>query len=229
MSVKGWTALIWALAIGTAAAAISTADTKRIHEASVVVRDVRDLPEKGIPDDLWNRARCVVVIPSLKKAAFGIGGEYGRGVMSCRRGDRWSAPLFMQLAKGSWGFQIGAQEIDLVLLVMNERGVEKMLNNNASLGADISVTAGPVGRTGTASTDAQFTAEILSYSKSRGLFAGVDLSGGVLRPDKDANTDAYGPGREPRDIVLSDVAAPPTAAEFLQALSAQARATSGKK
>ena len=231
MKVRTWAPLMWALSVGTAAAAISTAETTRLNDAATVVQELRDMPEKGIPDELWSRARCVVVIPSLKKAAFGIGGEYGRGVMSCRRQDSgWSAPLFMQLAKGSWGLQIGAEQVDLVLLVMNDRGAEKLLEDKVSLGADASVAAGPVGRSGTASTDAQFSAEILSYSRAQGVFAGIDISGGVLRPDADSNTDVFGPSRDPRDIVFgSDVIVPPAARGFLRALASEARATTGQK
>ena len=149
-------------------------------------------PDKDIPQDLWDKAKCVIVIPSLKKAAFGIGGEYGKGMMSCRHDAAWSAPVFMLLEKGSWGFQIGAESIDLVLLVMNERGMEKLLQDKVSLGADASVAAGPLGRTAQAATDAQMNAEIVSYSRAQGLFAGIDLSGGVLKADMDANRDLYG-------------------------------------
>jgi len=226
-------ALVWLTTIGmasTAPGSISTAEINRLRESATVVRELRGTPDKGIPDDLWNRTQCVVVIPSMKKAALGIGGEYGRGGMSCRQGSAWSAPLFMQLAKGSWGLQLGAEEVDLVLLVMNQRGAEKLLNNKVNLGADASVAAGPVGRTGTAGTDAQFSAEILSYSRSRGVFAGIDISGGVLRPDDDANTDVYGSGHDPRDIVMGKgVAAPAAARDFLQALGSEARATTGRK
>jgi SH3 domain-containing YSC84-like protein 1 len=153
----------WLMAIGTATAAISTAQLKRLENAAAVVRELRDQPDKGVPDKLWQRASCVIVIPDLKKAALGIGGEYGRGVMSCREGQRWSAPAFIQLAKGTWGAQIGGAEIDLVLLVMNRDGAEKLLNNKVSLGADASAAAGPVGRDAAAATDAQMSAEILSY------------------------------------------------------------------
>src|SRR5262245_9805417 len=127
----------------------------------------------------------------MKKAAFVVCGEYGSGVMSCRQANGWSAPVFMQLAKGSWGLQIGAEQTDLVLLVMNRRGLDKLLEDKVSLGADASVAAGPVGRSATAATDAQLGAEMLSYSRSQGLFAGINLSGGVLRPDKEAQTRAY--------------------------------------
>jgi lipid-binding SYLF domain-containing protein len=168
------------------------------------------------------------VIPGLKKAAFGIGGEFGRGVMSCRKGQQWSAPLFMELAKGSWGFQIGAAEIDLVLLVMNRDGAEKLLSNKVTLGTDASVAAGPVGRAAAAGTDLQLRAEILSYSRARGLFAGIDISGGVLRPDDDANTDVYGQKADAKAVVFGDTPAPPEARPWLQALVADSvRGTTG--
>jgi len=232
MKQKVSAALMLLLSAAAASAAISTAETKRLQEAAVVVRELRDVPDKGVPEDLWSRAQCVVVIPSMKKAAFGIGGEYGRGMMSCRTkegGTNWSAPLFMQLAKGTWGLQIGAAEVDLVMLVMNQRGAEKLLNNKVSLGADATVAAGPVGRAGSASTDAQFSAEILSYSRSRGAFAGIDLSGGVLKPDDDANADVYGQNRQPHDIVMGTAPVPTAAQDFVRSLSQEARATTGKK
>jgi len=214
----------------TAFAALSTAEQKRLREAATVISELRSTPEKGVPEDLWNKAECVSVIPSLKKAALGIGGEYGRGVMSCRTGDGWSAPLFLQLAKGSWGLQLGAEEVDLVLLAMNRRGIEKLLDNNVTLGAGASVAAGPVGRTANASTDIAMSAEMLAYSRARGVFAGIDISGGVLRPDKDANTDAYGANVSPRDVVFTKNVKPPEAArDFLATLSKQALATSGRK
>jgi lipid-binding SYLF domain-containing protein len=180
-----------ALLIATAAfAALSKDEVKRLEESSAILTELRTAPDKGIPEELWARAECVIVIPSMKKAAFVVGGEYGSGVMSCHNGNRWSAPVFMQLAKGSWGLQIGAEQIDLVLLVMNQRGVEKLLDDKVSLGGDASVAAGPVGRTANAATDAKLNAEMLAYSRSQGLFAGIDLSGGVLRPDKEADARA---------------------------------------
>src|SRR4051794_16765358 len=199
----------------TAAGAISAAEALRLANAANVVQAIRPT----IPDDLWARTRCAAVIPDVKKAAFIVGGEYGKGVMSCRNGEAWGAPVFMQLAKGSWGFQAGAEQVDLVLLVMNESGVQKLLRNKVNLGADASVAAGPMGRRGGVSTDAVVTAEILSYSRSKGLFAGIDLSGGILRPDEDANVDVYGKGSMPSAILATPQAsAPPEAASFLSAL-----------
>lgn len=218
----------WIFAVATVAAAISTAEVKRLQNAATVVRDMRNQPD-GVPQGLWQRADCVVVIPDLKKAALGVGGEYGRGVMTCKSGERWSAPVFMQLAKGSWGLQIGATEMDLVLLVMNRDGAGKMLSNKVSLGADASVAAGPVGRAAAAGTDAQMTAQILSYSRSRGVFAGIDISGGVLGPDKDANIDAYGAAADAKEIAFGTTPAPPEAQPLLKELTIGAVGTSGKK
>src|SRR5947209_7105926 len=173
------------LVASSAFATLSKDEIKRLNDAGTILSELRNSPDKAIPEELWSKAQCVVVIPSMKKAAFIVGGEYGSGVMSCRTND-WSTPVFMQLAKGSWGLQIGAEEVDLVLLVMNRRGVDKLLEDKVSLGADASVAAGPLGRSAAAATDAQLKAEMLSYSRSSGVFAGIDLSGGVLRPDKAA-------------------------------------------
>jgi lipid-binding SYLF domain-containing protein len=198
-----------------ASAAVSRAAAERLDTAARNVLDIRN----EIPDDVLNRARCVAVIPDLKKAAFIVGGEYGKGVMSCRAGNEWTPPVFLQLAKGSWGFQAGVEQVDLVLLVMNERGVQKLLQNKTNLGADASAAAGPVGRRAAVATDAMLTAEILSYSRSHGLFAGVDVSGGVLRPDEDTNHEVYGPRAEPRTLLASrQISAPPEARAFLDAL-----------
>lgn len=205
-----------------AGAAIGSSETARLASAAAVVQDLHTT----IPADYWSRARCVAVIPGLKKAAFIVGGEYGRGVMSCRSGDRWSAPVFMQLTKGSWGFQAGAENVDVVLLVMNEQGVQKLLQNKVTLGADASIAAGPVGAQAHASTDAASSAEILSYSRAHGAFAGIDLSGGVLRPDADANASVYSAAASPRTILASrEISAPTEAQGFLQALNAQSSST----
>src|SRR5437773_9725775 len=213
-----------------ALADLSSSDAKRLSEASTVVRELRAIPDKGIPEDTWNKAECVAVIPGLKKAAFGIGGEFGKGVVSCRSGKTWSAPLFLELGKGSAGFQIGAEQVDLVLLMMNRQGVDKLLDNKVNLGADASVAAGPVGRAASASTDARLTAEILAYSRAKGAFAGIDLSGGVLRPDKEANTHAYGGSVASRDVLFSNnVTAPPAAQALLRTLREESRATTGRK
>ena len=204
-----------AVAVAPLAAAVTAAQTRRIGDAATVLTDISAVPEKGVPQDLWNKASCVMVIPGMKKAAFVFGGEYGKGLMSCRRGNEWSAPLFMRLEKGSWGLQIGAQSIDLVLLVMNKTGAERLLANKVSLGAELSVAAGPVGRDARAATDANITAEILSYSRTQGLFAGINLSGGVLRADEDDNKDLYGVRVNPREVLLGDTVPMPAVAEPL--------------
>ena len=213
---------------GLVTAAASTDETSRLQNAATVVSALRTQPDNGIPEKLWQKAACVVVIPNLKKAAFGIGGEYGKGVMSCRKADGWGAPAFMELEKGSWGFQIGGTEIDLVLLVMNREGAAKLLNNKVSLGADASVAAGPAGRAAAASTDRQLSAEILSYSRAKGIFAGIDISGGVLRADKDANAGVYGPNTDTKDIAFGNAKPPVEAHAFLKELGRQAVGTSGK-
>src|SRR5436190_15776199 len=201
----------------SAGAAITASEAARLAAAARVIDEIRT----SIPQQYWDRARCVAVIPELKKAAFVFGGEYGKGVLSCRSGERWSAPVFLQLAKGRWGFQAGAEQVDVVLLVMNESGVQRLLQNKVNLGADASVAAGPIGRQGQIGTDAALTAEILSYSRAQGLFAGIDLSGGILRPDEDANNDIYGPGAAPRTILATrELSAPTQALPFLTALAA---------
>jgi len=212
-------------------AALSKDEEKRLSESAAILTELRDSADKGIPEELWKRAECVLVVPGLKKAAFIVGGEYGSGVMSCRNADRWSPPVFMQIAKGSWGAQIGAQEIDLVLLVMNRRGADKLLEDKVSLGADASVAAGPVGRSANAATDAHISAEMLAYSHSRGLFAGIDLSGGVLRPDKEADARAYGSQVTAHQVAenTANVTSPVAAKPFLDALSRDVRATTGRK
>ena len=193
-------------------------ESSRIHNAATVLQELHGTPDKDVPADLWEKAACVGVIPSLKKGAFIVGGEYGRGVMSCRKGAGWSAPMFLALEKGSWGFQAGGESIDLVLVFMNKSGVEKLLNNKVTIGADASAAAGPVGRTATAATDAQMKAQILSYSRSQGVFAGVSLSGGSLRPDTDANKDVYGADVQTRDILFGSVKTPAYAKEFMDSL-----------
>ncbi len=201
------------------AAAISTAQARRIEDAAAVLTAIHAVPDRDIPQELWDKAACVMVVPGLKKAAFVFGGEYGKGLMSCRLNGGWSAPIFMSLGKGSWGLQIGAQSIDLVLLVTSNKGVEKLLGNKVSLGAEMSVAAGPVGRDARVATDAAMQAEIFSYSRTQGLFAGINLSGGVIRGDDDDNRDLYGRTISPRDVLLGGtVASPGVAQPFMKAL-----------
>jgi lipid-binding SYLF domain-containing protein len=212
-------AMLLAFAGPTAAAD----ESSRLHNAAMVLNELHTTPDNDVPLDLWEKAECVAVIPSVKKAAFIFGGEYGRGVMACRNAGRWSAPMFLALEKGSWGFQAGAESIDLVLVFMNRSGVEKLLNNKVTLGADASAAAGPVGRSAHAATDAQMKAEILSYSRAQGVFAGINLSGGALRPDTDANKETYGAAGSPRDILFGSVKPPANAQAFMNSVRREAR------
>src|SRR3954468_24616891 len=208
----------------TVFAELSTGEQKRLTDAAGVVSAIRNT-DNGIPEDLWDKAACVIVIPDMKKAAFILGGEYGKGVMSCRTAEGWSSPVFMELEKGSWGFQAGAEEIDLVLLITDRDAAGKMLNNKVSLGADASVAAGPVGRAASASTTGTL-ATVLSYSRSKGLFGGINLSGGALKADQDSNTDAYG-NAVPEDVLNSSTPKLAAATAFVNTLGPSARATSG--
>jgi SH3 domain-containing YSC84-like protein 1 len=210
---------------------LKKSDIEKLNDAANVLTEIRSTPDKGIPDSIWNKAHCVVVIPGLKKAAFIVGGEHGSGVMSCRHGNTWGPPVFMEMTKGSAGLQAGVSSTDLVLVVMNQKGADRLLSNKVTLGADASIAAGPVGRTAGAGTDAQLTAEILSYSRSQGLFAGINLSGGSLNPDKSENERAYGAYASARDIALgtTPVKVTPEMQAFTNALERDVRATSGKK
>jgi len=198
---------------------MSSGQEKRLREAADVLYEIHQAPDKDIPGDLWDKAQCVAVIPGVKKVAFVLGGEYGKGVLSCRDGAGWTAPVFMMLSKGSIGFQIGGQSVDLVLLVMNDNGAKHLLEDKVALGAEASIAGGPVGRDTRAMTDVQLKAEMLSYSRTQGLFAGLDLTGGVLKPDTDDNEAAYGRRITPRDILITkSVKAPSQAAPFMRAL-----------
>lgn len=193
-------------------------DEDRLKDCGTVLKEILDIPD-DIPQDLLNKADCVVVYPSVLKAAFVVGGSYGRGAMTCRKGENftgaWGAPTMMALEGGSFGFQIGGQATDFVLLVMNESGARGILAGKVKLGGDASVAAGPVGRDASAETDVTLRSEILSYSRSRGLFAGVSLEGSTIRPDNKANEQIYGKKLEAKQIVLSDQVRVPAAAEQL--------------
>ena len=201
---------------------------KRLDAAADVITEIMAAPDKGIPQDLLGKAECVVVVPGLKKGAFIIGGKYGKGFMMCRKGGAgWSAPGSIRVEGGSFGFQIGGSETDVVLLVMNQKGAQKLLSSKFTLGADASAAAGPVGRTSSAATDAQMHAEILTYSRARGLFAGVSLEGATLRPDDDWNNELYGGAISNRTIVLGDTKAPAAAARLLSVLNKYSSRKSG--
>lgn len=193
---------------------------KRLNDAAIVFSEVMDAPDKGIPQELLEKAHCIVIVPDLKTAAFVVGGKYGKGYLSCRKtGAGWSAPGTVRIEGGSVGFQIGASSTDLIMLVMSERGADKLLASKFTLGAEGSVAAGPVGRTATAQTDAQMRADILSWSRSQGLFAGLALEGATLRQDLDDNATLYGKKLENRDIVTNGVGAPKAAAKLLALLN----------
>jgi lipid-binding SYLF domain-containing protein len=179
-------------------------DKERIHSASVVLKEILDIPD-DIPQDLMDRARCVIVMPSIVKAAFIVGGSYGHGVMVCRTGENydgpWGAPVMMALEGGSFGFQIGGEATDFVILVMNKHRADSLLHSKVKLGGDASIAAGPKGRTAEADTDVTLRAELFSYSRARGVFAGVSLEGSTLRPDGGANKALYGGDVSPEQIV----------------------------
>jgi lipid-binding SYLF domain-containing protein len=203
---------------------------KRLNEAATVLSEVMSAPDKGIPEDLLANAHCIVIVPGLKTAAFVGGAKYGKGYISCRKsnGTGWSAPGTVRIEGGSIGFQIGASETDLIMLVMNERGVDKLLSSKFTLGAEGSVAAGPVGRTATAQTDVQMHAEILSWSRSQGLFVGLALEGATLRQDLDDNATLYGEKLENRQIVKTAVPTPKAAEgliDLLNRYSARERTT----
>lgn len=204
----------------TTLAASDKAPGKRLHESAAVLQEIMSAPDKGIPEDLLAKAHCIVIVPGLKTAAFMVGGKYGKGYLSCRSTTGlWSAPATMRIEGGSVGFQIGGSTTDLVMLVMSERGAEKLLESKFTLGGEGSVAAGPVGRTVTAQTDAQMHADILSWSRAQGLFAGVALEGATLRQDLDDNATLYGKALTTRDIVQTAIRAPRDAASLMALLS----------
>ena len=193
---------------------------KRLQSAAQAFREVMGIPDKSIPQELLNKAECIVIVPDLKKGAFIVGGKYGRGFLSCRKKDGagWSAPGAIRIEGGSVGFQIGGSEMDVFMLVMNEKGVDRLLSTQFTLGGDATVAAGPVGRVAQAETDARLTAEILTWSRARGLFAGIALNGATLREDEDWNVELYGKPLKNREIVSGSVAAPKAAAALLSEL-----------
>ncbi len=194
---------------------------KRLHESAAVFSEIMATPDKGIPEELLSNAHCIVIVPNLKTGAFIVGGKYGKGYVSCRSkvGPGWSAPATVRIEGGSVRFQIGGSTTDLIMLVMNARGAEKLMESKFTLGAEGSVAAGPVGRTATAQTDAQMHAEILSWSRSQGLFAGLALEGATLRQDLDDNATLYGKKLENKTILTTRVRTPKAAAKLLGLLN----------
>lgn len=205
------------LMVALPAGARAEKPAQRLQRAAVVFHEIMSAPDGGIPRGLLHRSRCVIVIPGMKRAGLGIGGNFGRGVVSCRVGGRWSAPLFLTVGGGSFGLQLGAQESDLVLLILNQEGAKYLLKDKFSLGGDMEATAGPVGRSADAQTDALMHAEMLAYSRSRGLFGGITLKGGVIKQDHGANQQFYGAATA-QQILGGQSGAPPEASNLLAAL-----------
>lgn len=210
--------------------AADDAPAQRLNEAALVFSEIMATPDKGVPEDLLQKAHCIVIVPSLKTGAFIVGGKYGKGFMSCRGtgGKGWSAPGAVRIEGGSVGFQIGGSSTDVIMLVMTERGASKLLESKFTLGAEGSAAAGPVGRTATAQTDAQMSADILSWSRSQGLFAGISLQGASLRQDLDDNAALYGKKLDNRDIVLKDTPPPASAQKLLTLLNQYSAKEEGK-
>jgi lipid-binding SYLF domain-containing protein len=215
-------ALAALLALGTLALAGEKEEKERAQNAATALREIMNAPDaEAVPQELLARCECVAVFPSVKKGGFIVGGQYGKGLISCRRANgAWGSPAFFTIGGGSFGLQIGGQEVDLLLLIMNPTGVESLLKGKVELGAGASASAGPVGRNTSASTDVLMKAQILSYSRSRGLFAGLELKGAVITEDKDANKDVYGQELSAREIIIDGKARTPAVIKvFTQTLT----------
>jgi lipid-binding SYLF domain-containing protein len=206
------------LTVGASAADKEKLD-HRIEAAHLVLHELMDTPDKGIPDNIARKATCVAVVPGFKKGAFVVGGQYGQGVVSCRTGHGWSAPAFIQLTGASFGFQIGGQSTDLVLVAMNHNGFQHLLHDKLKLGGDAAVAAGPVGRNAQASTTELASAEILTYSRSKGAFAGIDLTGDVVNQNQEDTRDYYGHDISYETILTGGVPTPPSAEHFVRTVN----------
>jgi len=213
-------AVLIAMVTGSIAFAKENKTAQRLDDAATVISEIMDTPDKGIPQDLLDKAQCIIIVPGLKKGAFILGGKYGKGVVSCRKsgGTGWTAPASIRVEGGSVGFQIGGSESDVVMLLMNERGMQKLMESKFTLGGEGEVAAGPVGRNATAQTDAKMRAEMLSWSRSRGIFAGLSLQGATLRQDLDDNQELYGKAYETKDILTGNVAVPAAASKLISLL-----------
>ncbi len=200
---------------GSEATAARPEAADRLNDSAKVLTELMGAPDDAVPESILANAKCVAVVPDMIKGGFIVGGRHGRGVVTCRTAHGWSAPAFLTLSGGSWGAQIGVETVDLVLLFMNDKGVQTLLNDNVKLGADASVAAGPVGRSAQASTDIKLQSEILSYSRTKGLFAGLELSGASVRPDDDSTKGFYGRNMNFRTLLAGNTTAPAGAANFL--------------
>ena len=201
---------------------------RRLEAAGTVLDEIQNAPDQGIPQEVLGSAECVAVIPSLLKAGFVFGGRFGRGVASCRTTKGWSAPAFFTIGGGSFGLQIGGEAVDLVMLIMNKDGMKNLLSSNFKLGADASAAAGPVGRHASANTDWKMRAQVLTYSRARGAFAGLELAGAVIKEDKDSTRDFYGRMVPFRTSLVGEVEAPQNAYPFLNSLAKWAKAAADK-
>lgn len=216
--------ILTCVAAGAALGQEMNAD-KRLRETTDVVNEMMGMPDKGIPQSILDKAQCIVVIPGLKKAAFVIGGQYGRGFASCRKsGGAWGSPAAMRLEGGSFGLQLGGQSTDVILVVMDQRGMNRLISDKFTIGADAAVAAGPVGRNAKAETDAMLHAEMLSYSRSRGAYAGLSLEGATLRPDNGENQKLYGRAISNREILENGAATPQAARILTHALNRSSEA-----
>lgn len=201
---------------------------ERVQSAGTVLNEIENAPDKGIPEEVLGSADCVAVVPSLLKGGFIVGARYGRGVASCRNAKGWSAPAFFSVEGGSFGFQIGGQAVDLVMLIMNKQGMDNLLSSKFQLGADASVAAGPVGRHAAADTDWKMRAQVLTYSRARGVFAGISLAGARIRQDKDSTREFYGRMVPFKTSLLGEIDAPSTAYPFVNSLAKWAQRASDK-
>ena len=197
---------------------------ERLQMSSDVLHSIMSAPDRGIPEEVMNGAKCIVVVPHLVKGGFVLGAEHGRGIASCRTAEGWSAPAFVSIGGGSWGLQIGVEGVDLVMVVMNDRGLQHLLSSKFQVSGDASASAGPVGRHASAGTDWTMNTELLTYSRSRGAFAGITLSGAVVEQDADSTRAIYGRDRSFRSILSGDVHAPRSTQSFLRVVAEMGRA-----
>jgi lipid-binding SYLF domain-containing protein len=218
---KSWFVLLLSLItiLGSMAWATAKEDSEeRLQNAANVLKEIMDAPDKGIPEEVLDDAKCIVVVPHLIKAGFIVGGKHGRGVATCRTANGWSAPAFVSVGGGSWGLQIGAEGIDLVMLVMNDKGLQHLLSSKFQISGEGSAAAGPVGRHASAGTDWKMNAELLTYSRSKGAFAGLTLEGAVVEQDADSTEAIYGKDLPFRKVLMGSVPPPPAAAPFMAAV-----------
>src|SRR5712692_2321578 len=223
--------LLVVLGLAATSFAVEDEDNKtanRVKSASTILEEIQTAPDTGIPDEVMGSAQCVAVIPSMLKAGFVFGARYGRGVASCRTAKGWSDPAFFTIQGGSFGLQIGGQAVDLIMLIMNNRGMENLLNSKFKVGADASVAAGPVGRHAAADTDWKMRAQVLSYSRARGVFAGLELSGAAIKQDKDSTREFYGRMVPFKTALIGTIEAPANAYPFLSTLSKWAKTAAAK-